>query len=1074
VLSLSLINLSYVSGQQIDKISYIRLDNFETGELFGWETYPYAQDIAFDALYFTRNTPTYKGSQYALARPLKAQDSNELYHGFTRQFNFWTTTETVLRCAIYFQSDRNPDNLEISLGTFDGKRFFHTINQPKANEWLDLSIPVHDFLCDGEAMQAGAHVQVVTVKGSYDVVSYLYTYTILMDDFQINGERQRRFLANSPTSTDFEMLGTSILNKHYFAGDNISLSVKPEDGVVLREVSGQLLDGKGKVVKDNIKFIAANGNWINHAIHQVSDQDNKGQWSIKLSGWTTKGTYLEGVFKFLVPVNSIDEHPRLFFSAKELQHRLANESSPVAKKILDKALTDTSFMKVDVDAIEEEVDRTEEDLVGPLYGKNTAGYNVFGAWRNPRVQLSNVIREGSFRYAFTGDKAAALQAKKALLKLCSFKKWNNDWMLERKFYTYYPVGYMLKPIAYGYDMLYDILTAEERKFVREAIMEKGLKLFYRDMVEMNRMPSQQTNHIAVIVAGHGLAATAIYGDDPDDPYLEPYLSGIMTKAKAFLDYTYYADGSYAEPPSYMDMASRSIVEVIAAFERNFGVDYTTTTNLSAFYRYPLYATYDDGLIQIYGDEWRSYKGFTHVHAAWITYRTANPYLYHYLKPYWENGQGGYMGYLWYRDDIAPISRNTLPTSASFDAQGMVMRSGWDDRSTVVTTHVGPNSNHYHYDQGSFQVMTNGEELFTDPGYGANGYYANSEYLSYHIQAIGHNVMLVDHDPESQNPAHYDNGVAALRDWPRMIHRFNSEIVDVVTSDLTSVYKDKLDIYNRTLLYNKGGTLFLFDEVKSKSQKGEVYDWLFHAPDNKGGERSIHISGSRLTVDRTNARLTMDVVAPSFAADMPARHTGPVISSSNIRGINDAKFPESFATFTSNEEQNNIHFFATIVPESRSEQKGFGDRPLTEKLETETWIGARVQRKGGVDYGFFPKIGKLSGVSSIAGFTIDAKQFSVTYNMSEQLEKLYLDGSSFSISGFSLWATSPLTCAAAWTSDRLTVEAEPTRSLELTLTYGQKVSNVFINGTVAEDWKYDARKGELRIKLKVGKQTIVIK
>src|SRR5690606_1334244 len=129
--------------------------------------------------------------------------------------------------------------------------------------------------------------------------------------------------------------------------------------------------------------------------------------------------------------------------------------------------------------------------------------------------------------------------KKALLKFCSFKKWNNDWMLERKFYTYYPVGYMLKAVAYGYDMLYDVLTEEERKFVREAIMEKGLKLFYRDMVEMNRMPSQQTNHIAVIVAGYGLAATAIYGDDPENPYMEPYLSGIMAKAKAFLDYTYY-------------------------------------------------------------------------------------------------------------------------------------------------------------------------------------------------------------------------------------------------------------------------------------------------------------------------------------------------------------------------------------------------------------------------------------------------------------------------------------------------------------------------------------------------------
>ena len=40
-------------------------------------------------------------------------------------------------------------------------------------------------------------------------------------------------------------------------------------------------------------------------------------------------------------------------------------------------------------------------------------------------------------------------------------------------------------------------------------LNKGLKLFHRDMVEMNRMPSNMTNHIAVIVTGFGLAATAI-------------------------------------------------------------------------------------------------------------------------------------------------------------------------------------------------------------------------------------------------------------------------------------------------------------------------------------------------------------------------------------------------------------------------------------------------------------------------------------------------------------------------------------------------------------------------------------
>src|SRR5690606_16383411 len=111
------------------------------------------------------------------------------------------------------------------------------------------------------------------------------------------------------------------------------------------------------------------------------------------------------------------------------------------------ALADTGFLQIDVDAIDEETDRTGEALVGPLYAKNSNGYDAFASWRNPISTLGNVIQAGSFRYAFTGDKLAAEQAKNALLKLCSFSKWNNDWMVQRKFWTYYPIGYVMKAVA---------------------------------------------------------------------------------------------------------------------------------------------------------------------------------------------------------------------------------------------------------------------------------------------------------------------------------------------------------------------------------------------------------------------------------------------------------------------------------------------------------------------------------------------------------------------------------------------------------------------------------------------------
>lgn len=148
----------------------LKPENFSDGKRI-----PYAQDIAFDALYFASKSPTYKDSKYALARPFKANDTNELYQGFTRRLNFYTNSDTRVKAAIYFQGDRNAESLELSLGTFDGRRYMTKINNPKANTWLELDIPISNFKLKGESLKADEHIQVITIQGSYSVVNYLFT-----------------------------------------------------------------------------------------------------------------------------------------------------------------------------------------------------------------------------------------------------------------------------------------------------------------------------------------------------------------------------------------------------------------------------------------------------------------------------------------------------------------------------------------------------------------------------------------------------------------------------------------------------------------------------------------------------------------------------------------------------------------------------------------------------------------------------------------------------------------------------------------------------------------------------------
>ncbi|AHM63024.1 heparinase II/III family protein [Flammeovirgaceae bacterium 311] len=1036
----------------VDKISYTLYNDFETGELFGWEPYPYAQDIGFDALYFARESPTYNNSRYALARAVRANDAVELSQGFTKRLNLWTTSETSIRAAVYFQSDRDPELLELTLGTFDGRRYRHTIRSPKANQWLELDIPLEAFRLEEQPLAPGAHIQVVTLEASYPVVYNLYTYTMLLDDFRISGERQRRFESLNPVSSDFEMFDLSILNKHYYYGDELSLRVIPEGDIPLLQLSGTLVDGSGKVVKNHIRFSKSGQGWSNSAIYRPRKSDARGQWEIRLRGQTRQGTEVRWAFRFLMPGKPVNEHPRLFFSAGELQERLANEKSAVARKILDNALQNTDFMEVDIDAIEEGEDRTAENLVGGPYSKNAVGFNAYGAWSSPIRRLGNVVREGSFNYAFTGDREAGEKAKKALLKLCAFKNWNAAWMLERQFWTYYPVGYTLLPVAYGYDMLYDLLTEEERKMVREAIMEKGLKLFHRDMVVMNRMPSNLTNHIAVLAGGHGMAATAIYGDDPENPYMEPYLSGIITKAKTFIDRTYYSDGSYGEPKSgYMNMATKEIALLLHTFERNFGIDWATTTDVENYYKYPLQAMHSSGLMADFGDGGHAFKGFTESHSEYFVNRTGNPFLYHYLKPHWEEGKGGYLGYLWYRDDITPVSRKVLPTSKVFEAQGMVMRSGWEDSSTVISIRLGPHSNHYHFDQGSFQLMTNGEELLIDPGIGAGGYYANPDFNPYNIQAIAHNVMLVDHDAESQNPAHFDNEIAALQDWPRMVHTFAGEIADAVEGDLANVYKNKLNRYSRTFLYTKSGPLFLFDQVESKSANGHVYDWLFHAP-----EKSISYSGQRVLINRPDARLTLDIVSPE-------------IQSGRIRDRSNDK--ESFVTLSSAPNLTEVNFLAVLLPVPKTGADSMEPAPVTSRIEAPGWLGARVEQTGNTDLGVF-RIND-NAAAQVEGYATDAKRFTASTDGAGKLYKIYFEGSSFSGHGLSVHSSAPAAFAVALNQEGARVEVKSAQANRITINSGKVFSKVLLNGSSTRSWRKDSRTNALTIEVPAGMNTYTL-
>jgi hypothetical protein len=352
-------------------------------------------------------------------------------------------------------------------------------------------------------------------------------------------------------------------------------------------------------------------------------------------------------------------------------------------------------------------------------------------------------------------------------------------------------------------------------------------------------------------------------------------------------------------------------------------------------------------------------------------------------------------------------------------------------------------------------MTNGEELFSDPGSGGD-YYKNLEFVVYNINSIAHNVMLIDYDPESQAPADYDNGIASLKEWPLITHSFAGEIADAIESDLACVYKNKLETYTRTLLYTKHGPLFLFDNVKSSSG-GHMYNWVFHAPQNENRSRSISYSSTnqRLTIDRPGARLTMDVVSPKIAEGV----------------VRNSNFGENYSILTSSPDTEETDFLAVILPEGKPENGEYGSRPSTKRIQKDGWIGARVERNNAVDIGLFRN--KSNASSEIEGFTTDALRFTVSFDSKGKLMKTYFEGSGLAGHGVSIRSKSPVTCAVIFYDSGANLEVQSENKNTVNIIIPTKPSQIILNGNVLKNWKYDPGSETVSIDVTAGRSNISI-
>lgn len=278
-------------------------------------------------------------------------------------------------------------------------------------------------------------------------------------------------------------------------------------------------------------------------------------------------------------------------------------------------------------------------------------------------------------------------------------------------------------------------------------------------------------------------------------------------------------------------------------------------------------------------------------------------------------------------------------------------------------------------------------------------------------------MLVDHIAESQSIPDYDNGVTALRDYPRITESFTGSTTSFVTGDLTSVYKGKLSHYTRSVLFLGSDLFFLYDRVKS--QNAHEYNWLFHA-EHTNGKNSINWHDGAMTIIRPKANLRMDVISPEIVSYK----------------IKDSDRDEGFIMLNSDPAQSDASFLGVMNP-------GIGAKPdgtfRTSRIDADGWIGTEVdQGKLTTVAGF--SLDEAITMGRLGGYVVEAQTFAVTI-MNDLAHKVWVHGKSVKGNNFTFSADKTVRASLDYRSHEILVEVDTPEVSKISISVPRPVTIV---------------------------------
>ena len=414
------------------------------------------------------------------------------------------------------------------------------------------------------------------------------------------------------------------------------------------------------------------------------------------------------------------------------------------------------------------------------------------------------VRSLSLIYLILGEKKYAERAWQELSAVASFSDWNPSHFLD--------CAEMTHAVALGYDWLYNFWSAEQKKMLQQAILQKGLNPALEVYSKEVGWHKGNINWNQVCNGGISIGALAIAEHIPEiaSKILCTAIESIQLPMKA-----YEPDGGGYEGPTYWDYGSRYNVFFLDALENSLGTDFglgsmegfrrsgdfqihLSATNLMCF-------NFSDSDVKAMSTAQHFWMGKRYDQARYSGFR------YMALK---RGVKGNILDLLWFDDRFKDFDLNSMPLDKYFRvAEIVTMRDSWDDEKGFSVALKGGSSTrvHSHMDLGSFILECDGVRWFTDFGKDAQTYQRHinkaGRWDFYRTRAEGHNTLVIN--PKFRgNQKRTEDGIAEFTKFE------SGKESAIAVLDVSKSYFDDVS-FKRNFTLNRGIEFRIADEIKCK-------------------------------------------------------------------------------------------------------------------------------------------------------------------------------------------------------------------------------------------------------------------